>query len=89
MLRYVKNDDNRAVKLPDYCTVNREDLRTRFSCFGGDFKMVEHFTRFTRKKKANYWISNRSVSIRTSDVAQMSQRSGKAAESDMKGIIDT
>ena len=49
--------------------------------------MVVHFTRFTRKKKANYWISNRSVSIRTSDVAQMSQRSGKAAESDMKRII--
>ena len=49
--------------------------------------MVVHFTRFTRKKKANYWISNRSVSIRTSDVAKMSQRSGKAAESDMKGLI--
>ena len=51
--------------------------------------MVEHLTRFTSKKKANYWISNRSVSIRTSDVAKMSQRSGKAAESDMKGLIWT
>ena len=51
--------------------------------------MVEHLTRFTRKKKANYCISNGNVSIGTSDVAKMSQRSGKAAESDMKGIIDT
>ena len=87
ILRYVKNDVNRAVKLPDYWTVNREDPSTRFSCFGDNFKMVEHLTRFTRKKRANYWISNRSVSIRTSDVAKMSQRSGKAAESDMKGLI--
>ena len=69
ILRYVKNDVNRAVKLPDYWTVNREYLWTRFSCFGGNFKVVEHLTRFTRKKRANYWISNRSVSIRTSDVA--------------------
>ena len=69
ILRYVKNDVNRAVKLPDYWTVNREDPWTRFSFFGGNFKMVEHLTRFTRKKKANYWISHRSVSIRTSDLA--------------------
>ena len=30
-------------------TVNREDLRTRLSCFGNEYKMAEHFTRFARK----------------------------------------
>ena len=39
-------------------------------------------------------VSNHSVNLkngtsRTSDVAQISQRSGNAAESDIKGIIDT
>ena len=50
ILRYVKNDVNRAAKMPDYWTVNREDLGTRLNCFGSDCKTEEHFTRFTRKK---------------------------------------
>ena len=54
ILRYVKNDVNRAAKLPDYWTVNREDLGTRLSSFGGDYKIPAHFTRFT--SKANYWL---------------------------------
>ena len=47
ILRYVKNYVHRAAKLPDYWTVNREDLGTRLSCFSS-----EH----TNKKKANYWL---------------------------------
>ena len=30
--------------------VNREDLRTRLSCFGSNCKMATHFTRLTWKK---------------------------------------
>ena len=26
------------------------------SCFGSEYIMAEHFTRFTRKKWANYWL---------------------------------
>ena len=44
------DDVNRAAKLLSYWTVNREDLGTRLSCFGSEYKMAEHFTRFTRKK---------------------------------------
>ena len=47
ILRYVKNYVYRAAKLPDYGTVNREDLGTRLSCFGSEHK---------KKKKANYWL---------------------------------
>ena len=41
--------------LPENWTVNREDLGTGFS-FGSEYKMAEHFTRFTRKKCASYWL---------------------------------
>ena len=34
----------RRSKLPDYWTVNREDLGTRLNCFGSEYKIVEHFT---------------------------------------------
>ena len=45
------DDVNRAAKWPDYWTVNREDLGTRLSCFDSEYRMVEHFTRFTTKKE--------------------------------------
>ena len=42
------NDDvNRAEKLPDNQTGNREDLEARLSCFGSEYKVAEHFTCFT------------------------------------------
>ena len=44
------NDVNRAAKLPDYCTVNREDLGTRLTCFGSEYKTVEYFTRLTSEE---------------------------------------
>ena len=50
------DDVNRAAKLPDYCTVNREDLETRLSCLGSEYKTADHFTRFTKKNQANYWL---------------------------------
>ena len=44
ILRYAKNDvKNRTVH-------DREDLGTRLSYLDSDYKMAEHFTRFTRKK---------------------------------------
>ena len=43
----MKNDVNCAAKLRDCCTVNQKDLGTRLS---SEYKMVEHFTLFTRKK---------------------------------------
>ena len=41
-MRYVKNGVNRVAKLSDYWTVKREDLRTRLSFSGSDYKMAEH-----------------------------------------------
>ena len=32
---------------PDNQTGNLEDLETRLSCFGSEYKVAEHFTRFT------------------------------------------
>ena len=46
----MKRDIKRAEKLQDYWTGNQEDLVTRFSSFGHDFKMAELFTRFKSKK---------------------------------------
>ena len=45
-LQYVKNNIKSAVKLPDCWTFNREDLWTRLSSFGCDFKMTGHFPSF-------------------------------------------
>ena len=45
------DDVNRAAKWPDYLTVNLEDLGTRLSCFDSEYRMAEHFTRFTTKKE--------------------------------------
>ena len=39
------DDVHRAAKMPDYYTVNWENLETRLR-----YKMAEHFTHFTRKK---------------------------------------
>ena len=33
--------------LPDNQTGKREDLETKLSCFGSEYKVAEHFTRFT------------------------------------------
>ena len=52
------DDVNRAAKLPRYWTVTREDLGTRMSCFGSEYKMYEHFTRFTRTKKGKLLAIN-------------------------------
>ena len=53
-LQYVKNNVKSAVKLPDCWTFNWEDLWTRLSCFGCDFKMAGHFPCFKSKKYAHY-----------------------------------
>ena len=39
-------DVNRAAKSPNDCTVNREDLGMRLSCFGTKCKLPEHSTCF-------------------------------------------
>ena len=44
----------------DY-TVNKTDdvndaAKLSLNCFDSEYKMAEHFTRFTRKKQANYWL---------------------------------
>ena len=52
------DDVNRAAKLPDYCTVNREDLGTRLSCFGSEYKTADHFTRFTKNKLGELLAKN-------------------------------
>ena len=57
-LQYVKNNVKSAVKLPDCWTFNWEDLWTRSSCFGCDFKMAGHFPSFKSKKYANYWLQS-------------------------------
>ena len=36
---------DRAAKLSDNCTINRENLGTSFSCFGSEYKMEEHLLR--------------------------------------------
>ena len=36
ILRYWSDDVNCAAKLPDYWTINQEDLGMRLSCFGSD-----------------------------------------------------
>ena len=33
-----------------------EQLGTRLSCFGREYKMAEYFTRFMRKIWTNYWL---------------------------------
>ena len=33
--------------MPDNQTGRREDLETKLSCFGSEYKVAEHFTRFT------------------------------------------
>ena len=43
VLWYVKNDVKSAAKLPDYWTVNQDNLGMSLSCFGSDYKMAEHF----------------------------------------------
>ena len=40
----VKND------VKENWTANREDLGTGLGCFGSNYKMAEHFTRFARRK---------------------------------------
>ena len=49
-------DVNRAAKLPDNQTGNREDLETRLSCFGSEYKVAEHFTRFAGKIDRNLYF---------------------------------
>ena len=41
---------------PDNQTGNREDLETRLSCFGSEYKVAEHFTRFTGKIDRNFYF---------------------------------
>ena len=52
------DDVNRAGKLPDYWTVNREDLGTRLTCFGSDYKTAEYFTRFTSEELSELLAKN-------------------------------
>ena len=52
------DDVNRAAKLPVYWTVNWEDLGTSWSCFGSEYTMAEHFTRFTKKNRRTVLAKN-------------------------------
>ena len=52
------NDVNRAAKLPDYWTVNREDLGTRLTCFGSEYKTAEYFTRFMSEELGELLTKN-------------------------------
>ena len=50
------DDVNRAEKLLDNQTGNREDLETRLRCFGSEYKVVKHFTRLTGKIDRNLYF---------------------------------
>ena len=47
ILWYWTDDINRAAKWTGYWTVNQEDLATSLICFGSEYKLAKHFTRFT------------------------------------------
>ena len=57
-LPYVKNDVNRAAKLPDYWTVNQDRPGDKNELFWWWLQKAKHFAHFTRKKhlQANYWL---------------------------------
>ena len=57
-LPYVKNDVNRAAKLPDYWTVNQDRPGDKNELFCWWLQKAKHFAHFTRKKhlQANYWL---------------------------------
>ena len=67
ILRYWTDDVNRAEKLTDYWTVNREDLGKSLTCFGSEYRMSEHFTCFT----ANYCLKEQQEDNSTDDVCDL------------------
>ena len=52
------DDVNRAAKLPDYWFVNPDDLATRLSCFGSEYKMAEHFHSFHEEEVGELLAKN-------------------------------
>ena len=58
ILQHRTDDVNRAAKLPDYWTVNREDLGTRLGCLRGEYKNGGTFHLFHEHEMGELWAKN-------------------------------